>query len=783
MSSTPSLQRHVFVALGLIAGATLMLEVTLIRLLSVALWYPFAYMSLSTAMLGFGGAAVAVSLSPRLRALPSEQTLKWAALAFCLTTVAGYPLWNNLPVDPMSLTQQPGQIVWVPLLLLIITLPFACAGLFIARTFAAWPSAAPWLYAADLAGATMGVMIYVLFLPLVGGPATLYIAGAAGAVTALLLHRGALLSRLGLAVLTAALAGASLEIERVQPLRITSNKLLGTELAQALPRASIWTLSSTIDVIEPNKNSNPLVIIDGGTAMTQVPRCQRGAPILPPRGLRALPYAIGSGNSTLVIGSGGGIEVHAALGARSKRVLALEIDSAINELVLTRLDGTLGGIFRRPQVELVTAEARSYLAAHDERFDAIVAFHTISNAASSTGAMSLAENYLLTVEAIELLLARLSDDGVLVMSRPEQQIGRLCATLAHAWPYPTDVRQHVAILAESQHIPNFITALVVSRQPLSQENMDALRQTAGGRVAYLPDGSGDSQDFFAAALAWGDPEGPALARRAAAKLPYRPATLIPATDNTPFFNLHQPWSELSIADVAAVLAGGVHSRLRLEDLPVAQVAIILLLIEATLLALLFVIPPALALRRHGLATRRATRVGLYFAALGFCFITVEVVLIQTLTRVVGRPGWSMVAVLATLLLTSGAGSAVLAGRCRMGPVRGCLGACGAALMAAFVVPGLVAWVAPATFAARVVAVVLIVTPLGLLMGVPFAAGLRQLTREDLVAWAWALNGLFSVGGSIAALILGSSIGFVGTAVCASLGYAAAAWAGRHLATR
>jgi hypothetical protein len=391
--------------------------------------------------------------------------------------------------------------------------------------------------------------------------------------------------------------------------------------------------------------------------------------------------------------------------------------------------------------------------------------------------MSLAENYLLTRQALVLLLSRLGEDGVLVMSRPEQQLGRLAATLATAWPHPTDLRQHVAVVSETRDQPAFLAALVVTQKPLDAERIAALREVVPGRVAFVPDGTGDAQAFFDAALAWGEAEAPARAAAAAKHLPYTPAQLAPCTDDRPFFNLHRPWSELSFADVRAVLGSGRESRARLEDLPVGQVAILLLLFEALLLAFLFVIPPALALRKHGTPARRVASTAVYFACLGFAYITVEVVLIQALTRIVGEPAWSLVTVLATLLATSGLGSLLFAGRFGFTPRRATLGAAIAAVVTALLVPAVADLAAGLPFAARVLVAVLTVAPVGLLMGVPFSAGLSRIDRDDLVAWAWALNSLCSVGGSILALVLGSSIGFAAAALLAAVAYVVALGAG------
>ena len=58
-----------------------------------------------------------------------------------------------------------------------------------------------------------------------------------------------------------------------------------------------------------------------------------------------------------------------------------------------------GGLFYQPEAQLITEEGRSYVRRSHERYDAIISRHTISNAAMASGALSLAENYVLTREA------------------------------------------------------------------------------------------------------------------------------------------------------------------------------------------------------------------------------------------------------------------------------------------------------------------------------------------------------------------------------------------------
>ena len=81
---------------------------------------------------------------------------------------------------------------------------------------------------------------------------------------------------------------------------------------------------------------------------------------------------------------------------------------------------------------------------------------------------------------------------------------------------------------------------------------------------------------------------------------------------------------------------------------------------------------------------------------------------------------------------------------------------------------------------RVGLTILTLAPLGYLMGLPFAGGLRIIERHDpaLVPWAWAINGSFSVISSVLAVMGALTWGF--TAV---LWLGAAAYAGAFVVMR
>jgi hypothetical protein len=64
-------------------------------------------------------------------------------------------------------------------------------------------------------------------------------------------------------------------------------------------------------------------------------------------------------------------------------------------------------------------------------------------------------------------------------------------------------------------------------------------------------------------------------------------------------------------------------------------------------------------------------------------------------------------------------------------------------------------------ALRIILSILVMAPLGYLMGLPFASGLAIVERRapGLVPWAWAINGSFSVISSVLAVMVALSWGF------------------------
>jgi hypothetical protein len=100
------------------------------------------------------------------------------------------------------------------------------------------------------------------------------------------------------------------------------------------------------------------------------------------------------------------------------------------------------------------------------------------------------------------------------------------------------------------------------------------------------------------------------------------------------------------------------------------------------------------------------------------------------------------------------------------------------LLAALLAPalsGLLTALVWLPLALKVLITVLLIAPLGFLMGIPFPSGLDRLEKwhPPSVRWAWSLNAAASVFGSVGALVCGIYLGLVQTVIIGGLFYVAA----------
>ena len=153
----------------------------------------------------------------------------------------------------------------------------------------------------------------------------------------------------------------------------------------------------------------------------------------------------------------------------------------------------------------------------------------------------------------------------------------------------------------------------------------------------------------------------------------------------------------------------------------------------------------------------------------------EMALLQRFTLFLGQPVYTFAVVLAGLLVCTGMGAS-LAGRLRAQPrqhLRWIIPLILVTLVGiAFLTPLVLSAALALPLVWRILLALLLIAPLGVLLGLPFPTGLRVVAHEAsmLVPWAWGVNGFFTVIGTAVALMLGMACGFTAVLVIAALCY-------------
>jgi len=758
----------------LLAMSVLALEVALTRIFSFITFYHFTYLIISVAMLGFGAAGTYLTthkMEDNTTAV--DEFLARNAWRMGVTIVAAIILIPRIHFYPADIIfyKDYSNLISLLIIVFLTALPFFFGGICIGFIISHSGGTVNRIYFADLAGAASGCLLALLLINNLGGIATCFAIAAITMVVAAfstVYHRRryliGILITIVLTVLTARF--------ELLPLYVPSDKqMFGM---QHLVERVKWHVITRLDITEQidgyhsfggslsskyqeNHGAPQKVrfIYQDGSNLTGIIQPTPTPGKTPSLGfyMQGAPYQVKPAAAALVIGCGGGIDIMIALHYGAKYVVGVDVNPQTIGLIKETYKDFAGGVFQRDDVELVISEGRHFLSRDRRRFDVIQLSGVDTWSALTTGAYALTENFIYTAEAFDQYLSHLNEDGIVNFSRPflnpPKETLKLVATAIESLERSnvTHPFQHIMVLSEQKkstwHMPWAQT--LVKRSPFTKGEIEKLKcwaESLGFEVIYDPYTlrKGEIETLVRATTI----------QRTKFIQEYE-LNISPATDNIPFFFQFHRWINVLLNK------GPTKGRL-------AQLILLINLIQVTIFSGLFILYPLY--REKAEVAKPGGRAGIftYFAALGAGFIIVEIALLQKFTIFLGGPAYSMAITLFTILLSSGIGSFV-SGSLSQRPFK----------LLAFVIPMLIVTIVfHALFLDRIianlmhlspvmrgVATVLLIAPLGMLMGMPFPAGLRYIDtfRTELNPWAWGINACATVVGTAVCIVISSSIGF------------------------
>lgn len=761
MSSVFREERGLPAALFLVALTTMMFEVLLTRVFSLTLWYHFAFMAISLAMLGMTLGALLVFLRPQ--AWP-QATLARAmgrcAQLFALSMTAVILLHSVMYVPNPTAYPLPLALTFAA-----ATLPFVFAGIFVCLALTRFPRRIGKLYAVDLAGAALGCLAVIAALHWLDGVGAVIGCAALAALAGVFLLRGV---EQGLAALvTLALAGttawSAIHLAHYDLAAFPIHYVKGTERHEI--EYERWNSFSRIAVMKPagwdvpawslsSAFPGPLEVpsrqlwIDSGAGMSLIAfDGDLGKLEVLRWDLVNFVHHLRRDARIAIVGSGGGRDILAAKVFGQKQVLAIEINADILDVVNGRFGDYTGHLDRDPMVRLANDEARSYLAREKQRFDIVQITFIDTWAATAAGAYTLTENALYTVEGWSTFLDRLEDDGLLAVSRGiNPELDRLVA-LGRAALQARGVAEperHMVLVSnrhgarKGSYGPMGI--LLVRKTPFPAQELAAVRRVAAQMRFDVDLEPGGARTPLLRALATG---------RGMEELARAPFDYSAPTDDRPFFfNLQR-------------IASWEPARSGLLNAQPAMLVVDLLIGVSVLAALCIALPLAFA---RAAFSRADLPLLSFFAAIGAGFMLIEISMLQRLIVFLGHPVYSLSVILFVLLLASGIGSRLSA---RVADDR--LRTTGTGLLAVLTAVVALAGLASAPLMGafqssetplRIALCAGLLAAMGLFMGMAFPLGMRLAVavRPQLAPWLWGVNGAVSVVASVLAVVIAMGSG-------------------------
>lgn len=798
--------RLLLAGLGLTTFSTLLLELTLTRIYSFILWYHFAFMSVSLALFGLSAGGVLHYLYPKFvegeswpRQIARLNTIFGVSIAFLLVALLSVK-W--IPeVTPTGMAQ-------LAILYFMSSVPFFFSGLSTSVVLKRQVSRVNTVYFVDLFGAALGCIVLIPILDILGGihaAMLLAVIAASGGVFYGLID-GPKAAR------TPIIAVASLAVVFMGNLLfgfLDVRYVKGYNVAQIFPEPPIyegWNSFSRVAVYHWNDETyrdfsldplreNPetqllaqqreqyiswgrsdryvgeypkqLNMHIDGMAGTMINRWD-GDPASVPHlkyEITSVGYYLKDGQDfdALIIGPGGGNDVMTALHYGAKHITAVELNPLIKHITTEVVNDFTSDMNNRPNVDYHVDEGRSFIRRSDDTYDIIQASLIDTWAATAAGAYTLSENTLYTVEAFEDYLAHLKDDGIVAMARyifsPPRQSLRVAnlAMTALEQAGKENPSQHIMIFKVKD-----VANILVKKSPFTEAeitDMERRTQEIGFEIVYTPR-THNNLAFFNV-IAGPDRQ---------AYIEEYPFDISASYDDRPFFfNMVRPqdWWKVLTFQVDAKqgrIEGGQSFNYD------AVYILFTLLFWAAFLVALFILGPVF-LRSNvvdGGGEGLTARLVGYFSCLGLGFMLIEIALLQKFVLFLGHPVYALAVILFSVLLSSSLGSRYAQRfpleKLHITMAIAIVGIAVISLIYIGLFPSIFRYLIALPTFVKILMTVVLLAPLGFLMGMPFPSGLRLLAshNEEYLPWAWGINGSTSVLGSIIAFAWALAYGYTAT---------------------
>ena len=764
--------------MGCVSFATLLLELALTRVFSVVLFYHFAFLVISIALLGLGAGGVFAYVRRQQLAAWGTRTLA-ARLCF-INAIVVFVVLIIVLLTPVSLQLNLRNFFKLTIIYLVSAVPFFFTGLLFACVFARERHRVSQLYGADLIGGAIACLGVVPLLNLVGGPNAILFSAAMMAVAGAIWADATQQKK---KALVAAAVLATLFLANIR------GDLIDVVYAKGLRRHGSWVEFArwnAISRVEVDRSGDIKWIVIDADASTPIMNADPQNWSNPEwkKAFLAAPSAVVNilrpQGKYAIIGPGGGVDVLRALVTGSKDVTGIEINPLIaNNIMRGRYADYSHNLYRAPGVRIQVRDGRSFIRGSNERYDVLQMTLVDTWASTAAGAFALSENNLYTVEAFREYFQHLKPDGMIAItrwefSRPREALRVVSQAMEalHQQGVMDTTWNFVVVSDGALNVDGRPVTVIAKKTAFNWQELervvDHVKANPNLKLLYpIPWGENlPPRSYNADSSAFHNLLRENDGRRFSSQYAY---DVSPVNDNAPFF-----FFTFKTKNAIRAMLSGTGSGMDWKvNLGVAVLFLLLLMSVVAVLA--FLVLPLLLYKQ---ARVRSALPLIYFIALGLGYILVEITFIQRFVLFLGHPTYALTVVVFLMLLASGVGS-MMARHWLREPRQIDWILCaivGVLALYLWILPRVLPLATAWAFSAKLLLSAVLLLPLAFLMGMPFPTGVRALASDDskeetaAIEWAWAMNAAATVLGSVLAMVIAIHFGLTVALVCAAAAY-------------
>ena len=763
------------VGVFLTSFSLLAFEITLARLLSVLLLYHFVFAVVSIALLGLGVGGIFVHFfRPQI---PSGHNRFGSLALFASLISLSIPFSVMLMIQIGYIDAIRDSILFYCFLLFI---PFFFTGVLLAEVFRMFPAISARIYGVDLVGAAVGSLGVILVLDILGGINTSFLLGVIASMAALLFalkvlrknFRRVIIATVSFLIvsilLVTNLIGSylpNIPVIGANPVKDIHRALYGPTFAGKIIETK-WSAFGRTDLVEFTNRPELMNIYIDGTAGMPMYRFSGDfdSPSSTLDNLKSnftgyFPFFFlqeEERNNALIIGPGGGRDILLALMGGVGKITAVEVNKDLVDIV-REYAWYNGGIYTDfENVTVVVDEGRNFLKRQKEKYDIIMLSLPVTQTSRSLEGYSLTENFLFTTESINDYLETLTDERrLVVVTHDDFTMWKLLSisltALNERGISNTAALSQIYMLGLGS--ANVYPLFVLKKTPFEPAQV-FLRHEKTRQLGYDP-----TLSYF-----------PYLSEEGMVN----PLLMDLGSGKIAFNDIEKNMAKEMGMDVSPVIDNSPFFYKIDVGLP-PPVSLVLWL--SIIMMLLVLLVPSVYWRWRSSqketrpkgkksSNQNSLRSVVLFSMLGIGFMLVEISLIQRFVLFLGQPVLSMAILLFSLLVGAGVGS-LYSGRLTSERIIKGIAIAALAIVAmvviyTFLLPLIFSQLLGLELAIRLLAMVVMLIPLGFLMGFPFPLGIRSLKEmkmEKHIPWMWGINGVGSVLGSVMTIAVAISFGF------------------------